>query len=73
MLRQLNRIGIFDNDAGRNYVASKIAEAYYYATPTLQNNGRVLREILVMGPQGGVKLETIWEDTKLITAKLIGG
>ena len=73
MLRQLNRIGIFDNDAGRNYVSSKITEAYYNAEPILQNNGRVLREILVMGPQGGVKLETIWEGTKLITAKIIGG
>ena len=73
MLRQLNRIGIFDNEAGRSYITGKITEAYYSAQPILLEGGRALKEILVMGPNGGVKIETIWEGAKLITVKILGG
>ena len=72
MLRQLNRIGIFDNTTGREYISQKITEAYYCAQPILQNNGRYIREILVMGPNGGVKMNTIWEGAKLITVEIFG-
>ena len=72
MLNQLNRIGIFNNAAGRDLITRKITEAYYHAQPILQNNGRHIREIMVMGPNGGVKMQTIWEGAKLITIELFG-
>ncbi len=34
---------------------------------------RFLRESLLMGPRGGVMVESIWEESRLITIKLIGG
>lgn len=73
MLKELNRIGISDNESGRTYVAQKIIEAYHNAKPIIQEGGRCVREILIMGPNGGAKLETIWEGVKLITVKIIGG
>ena len=73
MLRQLESIGIFNNAEGRAYLAEQLTEAYKTAQGVVQSNGRVLRESIVMGPNGAVKMESIWEGTKLITAKLIGG
>ena len=73
MLKEINRIGISDNESGRTYVAQKIIEAYHNAKPIIQEGGRCVREILIMGPNGGAKLETIWEGVKLITVKIIGG
>ena len=73
MLKELNRIGISDNESGRTYVAQKIIEAYHNAKPIIREGGRCVREILIMGPNGGAKLETIWEGVKLITVKIIGG
>ena len=54
-------------------MAQKIIEAYHNAKPIIQEGGRCVREILIMGPNGGAKLETIWEGVKLITVKIIGG
>lgn len=38
----------------------------------VQSNGRLLRESLLMGPRGALKVESIWENGKLITVVLIG-
>jgi len=38
----------------------------------IQENGRFLRESLLMGPLGGVKWETIWDGAKLITGIIHG-
>lgn len=38
----------------------------------VQANGRVVRESLLMGPRGGLKIESIWDGTKLITVNLFG-
>jgi len=38
----------------------------------IQSNGRIIRESLLMGPRGGLKVESIWDGTKLITVKLLG-
>ena len=72
MLNQLNRIGIYDNATGRAYINQKITEAYYNIQPILQSNGRYVREFLIMGPNGVLKMQTIWEGAKLITIELFG-
>jgi len=38
-----------------------------------QANDRVVRESLLMGPRGGVKVESVWEGNTLVTLKLLGG
>lgn len=73
MLRQLESIGIFDNAAGRAYVHKHLENAYSTTMGIVQENGRVLRESLLMGPNGALKVESIWDDSRLITVKLIGG
>ena len=40
----------------------------------IQPNDRIHRESRLLGPYGGApKLESIWENNKLITLKLLGG
>jgi hypothetical protein len=73
MLRQLNRIGIFDNEKGRNYLWQTLWQQYYNNSGVVQSNGRVVRDMLLNGPNGSVKLETIWEGAKLITMEIFGG
>jgi RHS repeat-associated protein len=75
MLRQLNRIGIFDNNSGRNYVMNAFIQAFKdpNTIAKIQENGRTVREFLLMGPNGGVKVQSIWEGAKLITFELFGG
>ncbi|WP_368294546.1 hypothetical protein [Dehalobacter sp. TBBPA1] len=75
MERQLNSIGIFDNAAGRNIVLDNLTKAYNNPSSILevQQNGRVVRESLIAGPNGFVKAESIWDGSKLITVTLFGG
>ena len=72
LLKQLEKIGIMDNPDSREYVYKKILEAYYYAQPIIQENGRILKEILIMGPNGALKMQTIWDGAKLVTVFLLG-
>jgi len=39
----------------------------------VQEDGHVVREMLLMGPYGAVKMETIWDGLRLITAYVYGG
>ena len=72
MLKQLQSIGIFDTPTGRAYLNRYLQDVY--KTPgVLQNNGRFMRESLLMGPNGGVKVQSIWENNRLITIELFGG
>jgi len=73
MLRQLESVGIFDNAAGRSLLNSHLESVYSGTKGILQSNGRYLRESLLMGPRGGLKVESIWDENKLITVKLLGG
>lgn len=73
MLRQLESIGIFDNQSGNAYLREHLIQAYKTAKAIKQSNGRVLRESLLMGPNGGLKVESILEKNKLITIMLKGG
>lgn len=61
------------NAAGRSLLNSHLRSVYSSTKGILQTNGRYLRESLLMGPNGGLKVESIWEGNKLITVKLIGG
>ncbi|GHT71674.1 hypothetical protein FACS1894174_09630 [Bacteroidia bacterium] len=73
MLRQLESIGIFDNAAGRSLVKSHLENAYKETIGILQSNGNVLRESLLMGPNGGLGVQSYWEGNKLITVIFLGG
>lgn len=73
MLRQLESVGIFDNSAGRSLLQNHLKNIYTGTKGLVQPNGYYLRESLLMGPRGGLKMESIWEGNKLITVKLIGG
>jgi len=37
------------------------------------NQGRTLREFLLMGPNGALKGESVWEGDRLITVTFFGG
>ncbi|MEL6867068.1 MAG: RHS repeat-associated core domain-containing protein, partial [Bacteroidota bacterium] len=73
MLRNLNRIGIYDNMAGRAYVRSHINQTFNTTAGVVQANGRILRESLLMGPNGALKMQTVWTGDRLTTVFLIGG
>jgi RHS repeat-associated protein len=75
MLRQIQRIGLSDNAVTRQYLTDHFAEVVNSTSNVVKTreNGRVLRESLLMGPNGALKVESIWEGTKLITMKLLGG
>ncbi|MCP3660258.1 MAG: hypothetical protein GY830_08115, partial [Bacteroidetes bacterium] len=73
MLRQLESVGIFDNTAGRSLLENHIKSVFSGTKGIIQSNGRYLRESLLMGTNGGLKVESIWEGNKLITIKLFGG
>ena len=75
MLRQMERIGFPESQGTRTYLADHLKKALNDPTSVLrtQENGRVVRESLLNGPRGTVKVESIWEDAKLITVKIFGG
>lgn len=74
MAKQLNSIGIFDNSTGNSYLKNHLTEVLNNPSNILkmQTNGRVIRESLLMGPKGGLKMHSIWEESKLITIELFG-
>ena len=75
MLRQLQRIGIFDTAANRAYLKQHLNEVLKDPSNIIlrQSNNRVVRESLLMGPNGGVKVVSVWEGRKLITVMIYGG
>ena len=74
MLRQLNRIGIQDTPQAREYIANLLNQSLYDASNIVNiAGGKCTREILIAGPQGFVKMQAVWEGTKLITMNLFGG
>lgn len=74
MLRQLQRIGISDTPAMREYLGEYFQGVLEDATNVVrEEGGRQTRESLLMGPFGGVKVITIWEGKKLLTFMILGG
>ncbi len=72
MLRQLESIGIYDNQAGRSYLTEYLKNVFSTAESVFQSNGRVLKESFLMGPNGGLKMKSIWDGNNLITIELFG-
>lgn len=72
MLNNLEKIGIHDTPAGRQYFENALTESFY-TEGISQADGRVVKDFLLMGPNGGVKVQGIWEGTKLITIMIFGG
>jgi len=75
MQRQLERIGLHNTPSNRAYLVQHLQTVLNNPTnvPKTLSNGNVIRESLLMGPNGGVKLITIWNKTKLVTAIIKGG
>ena len=72
MLREMERAGLPDSPATRQYLTEHLTQVARQSGGITQANGRVVKESLLMGPGGkAVKLETIWEGTKLITIKAL--
>ncbi len=74
MLRQMERIGFSESQGTRTYLADHLKKALNDPTSIVrtQENGRVLRETLLTGPRGSLKVESVWEDSKLITVGVFG-
>ncbi len=74
MAKQLSRIGIFDDAKGCHYLVEHLAEVLNNPSSCvkIQDNGRVLRESLLMGPTGGLKMQSVWDGNRLITVELFG-
>ncbi len=75
MLRQLERVGLPDTPATRQYLTEHLAGVLRDPSNIVrvQENGRIVRESLLMGPRGGLKFETVWDGARLITGNLFGG
>jgi hypothetical protein len=75
MLSQLERIGLPDSAATRQYLTDHLTGVLNDPSniARIEASGRVVRESLLTGPGGVLKLETIWEGNKLLTGNLFGG
>ena len=75
MQRQLARIGLHDTSSTRKLLGNHLIDVFNdpSSIARVQDNGRVVRESLLMGPNGGIKLETIWRGDQLITVNAFGG
>jgi hypothetical protein len=75
MLRQLERIGFSDTPENREYMTNYLDSVYRDPTNIVevQAESRVVKESLLMGRRGGVKMQCVWQGEKLITIKLFGG
>ena len=72
MFGQLERIGLRDSPEARQCFADLLQQAYQQPG-VLQGNGRTLRDFLIMGPNGALRAESIWEGERPITVNLFGG
>jgi filamentous hemagglutinin len=75
LLRQLQRIGLPDSPNSRRYLTDHLNQVIQDPSniSSIEADGRIVRESLLMGPQGGSMLLTIWKNNSLITARIIGG
>ncbi len=75
MLRQMERIGLHDTPANRQLMAKHFQDVLNDAS-NIAGTGRggtTIRESLLMGPNGAVKIESYWDGNVLRTFKLFGG
>jgi RHS repeat-associated protein len=74
MGRQLNSIGIFNDAAGRQLLVDHLTEVVNNSANivAVQADGIIVRESLLIGPNGLVKLQTFWQGNSLNTAFIFG-
>lgn len=63
MATLLSKIGLRDTLDTRQLLTEHLMDIAR-KPGVLQENGRIVRESLLMGPGGAVRLKTIWEETK---------
>lgn len=69
---QLNSIGIFDDAKGKKLVLDNLSNAFDDPSSIRETkeNGRVVRASVLTGPNGDLKVESVWDKEKLISVKL---
>ncbi|WHY45515.1 hypothetical protein [Lysinibacillus pakistanensis] len=69
---QLNNIGIFDDAKGKKLVLDNLSNTFDDPTSIREtlDNGRVVRTSVLKGPNGDLKVESVWDKEKLISVKL---
>jgi hypothetical protein len=74
MRRQLGAIGLGDTSDTRAYLSAHLYCIFHDRTniASIQVNGRIIKESLLMGPIGALKMKTVWDSNKLITIILFG-
>ncbi|WP_438422230.1 hypothetical protein [Aquimarina macrocephali] len=73
MQRQLSSIGVFDNASGRTYLSGHLGKVLNTPGSILSSEGGfITRESLLMGPNGGLMMQSIWKEEDLITIILKG-
>ncbi|MCL2446693.1 MAG: hypothetical protein FWD06_08000 [Oscillospiraceae bacterium] len=74
MLRQLNRIGIFDNATGRGIVTDALTNVLNDPGSIVRIiDGYTTRESLLVGPNGLLHMTSVWQENSLISVILQGG
>lgn len=74
MRAALQRIGMNDTPVIREFMTHHLTNVLLdLNNVALSDGARIVRESLLMGPAGGVKLQSTWEATKLITINVFGG
>lgn len=73
MLAQLERIGVADTNEWRSYIEYAFRGAYYDTkNAIIQENGRIAKEFLLSGPNGILKVRTVYDNNRLITIEFFG-
>lgn len=74
MMRQLNKIGIYDNPNGRKILQEHLIKVLNRTDNIvdIQKNGRLVKESLLVGRLGSIKVTSVWDNDKLITVILKG-
>ena len=69
---QLNSIGIFDDAKGKKLVLDNLSNAFDDPSSIreTQENSQVVRTSVLTGPNGELKVESVWDKEKLISVKL---
>ncbi|HEY9704524.1 MAG TPA: hypothetical protein V6C58_18920, partial [Allocoleopsis sp.] len=69
MLRLLESVGFFDTPENRNYILNYLENVFYDQAniSEIQADGRLIKDSFLMGSQGGLKMQTVWSENKLIT------
>ncbi|MBK7844376.1 MAG: hypothetical protein IPJ71_11870 [Bdellovibrionales bacterium] len=74
MLKEFKGIGLFDNPETRALLKDSLVKTLRDPSSIAKplEGGRILRESLISGPNGHLKIESIWDGNKLITVIVKG-